>query len=175
MALAKRLDGVSARQFTWSVIALSLFFAVTAFLVYKIFTADVYDSIVYELDVKRTESRSRLIETLSQPTRQLAGMGQEPLIQSALDSKTLSEKRALINQSLQTLAYRNRNYFQVRWVLPSGREVIKIIADTQGVHEQSAQALQNKSARPYHRAIMGLSAYQNYVSQPDLNVENGRL
>jgi signal transduction histidine kinase len=153
----------------------SLFFAVTASLVYKILTTDVYDSIAYELDVKRTESRSRLVETLSQPVRHLTGMGQEPLIQAAFNRTTLNEKRALINQSLQTLAYRNRNYFQVRWVLPSGREVIKIITDTQGVHELGAQALQNKSERPYHRAIMALSAYQNYVSQPDLNIENGRL
>jgi signal transduction histidine kinase/DNA-binding response OmpR family regulator len=175
MVLKSSLDRLSLRQFLWVIATVLLFFAAISFLVYKILANDARDSLVREIEIQQAESRSQLTEVLSLPARHLAGMAQEPLIQSALQKPDLKSKHDLIIQSLYSLAYRNRAYFQVRWVLEDGREMAKILVDSHGVREVAGEALQNKSQRPYHQQIVSLRDYETFVSQPDLNVENGRL
>ena len=175
MALKSSLDRLSYKHFLWVVTTALLLFAAISILVCKILATDARDSLAREIEIQQAESRSQLIELLSLPARHLAGMAQEPLIQSALQAPDLASKHDLVVQSLYSLAYRNRAYFQVRWVLADGREMAKILVDARGVREVDPAALQNKSQRPYHQKIIALDDYQTFVSQPDLNVENGRL
>ncbi|WP_049721214.1 response regulator [Gilvimarinus polysaccharolyticus] len=175
MTFKSSLDRLSYKQFLWVIATGLLFFAAISFLVYKILANDARDSLVREVEIQQAESRSQLTEVLSLPARHLAGMVQEPLIQSALQQPDLAGKHDLVIQSLYSLAYRNRAYFQVRWVLADGREMAKILVDNQTVRKVDEQDLQNKSERPYHKKIMNLYDYETFVSQPDLNVENGRL
>ncbi|WP_041523855.1 response regulator [Gilvimarinus agarilyticus] len=175
MAFSSSLDRLSYRQFAWVIATVVVFFAAISLLVYKILVTDARHSLEREIEIQQAESRSQLTELLSLPARHLAGMAHEPLIQSALEELSLDAKHDLIVQSLYSLAYRNRTYFQVRWVLSDGQEMAKILSDSHGVREVESSALQDKSQRPYHQKIIDLQPYETFVSQPDLNVENGRL
>jgi len=147
MAFQDSLDRLSLRQFLWVIATVLLFFAAISFLVYKILTNDARDSLAREIEIQQAESRSQLTEVLSLPARHLVGMAQEPLIQSALQQPDLQSKHDLVVQSLYSLAYRNRAYFQVRWVLADGREMAKILVDNRGVREVAGSALPCKINR----------------------------
>ncbi|UTF59916.1 response regulator [Gilvimarinus sp. DA14] len=175
MAERKGLDRVSTRQLWWALSLASVFFCAITVLTYQLGARDIRNALQREMDIYQAESRSQLIELLSLPAQHLTGMAREPMVQTALEARDESIKRHNFSLAMYSLVYRNPRYFQVRWILPDGREQIKIIADTLGIRELSPDVLQNKSTRPYHQKVLELNPYETYVSQPDLNVENGLL
>ncbi|MDV2079702.1 response regulator [Marinobacter xestospongiae] len=124
-----------------------------------------------------TELRTQLKDALAIPIRDLSGIAQTPLARSALEAPTLAEQKTLFAQALYPLIYQNPNYFQVRWVQDSGREGVRIDIGQgeETVLRTPEDQLQDKSQRDYHRAAMTLSPFQLYVSELDLNREQGRL
>ncbi|MDC0660934.1 hybrid sensor histidine kinase/response regulator [Marinobacter sp. SS21] len=123
------------------------------------------------------ELRSLLTDALSVPARDLAGLAQAPLTQSAIASEAPAQKAAHFTQALYPLIYQNPDYFQVRWVQSSGREGVRIDID-QGsgeINEVPSEALQDKGHRLYHRRVMAMQPYQVYVSAPGLNQERGQI
>lgn len=123
------------------------------------------------------ELRSLLRDALSIPARDLAGIAQAPLTQSAIATESPEQKAKLFTQALYPLIYQNPDYFQVRWIQSTGMEGVRIEIDPLSgeIREVAARNLQDKSQRAYHQAAMALSPYQLYLSSPNLNREFGQI
>ncbi|NIY74737.1 HAMP domain-containing histidine kinase [Thalassospira sp. HF15] len=73
------------------------------------------------------------------------------------------------------LAMEVQRFSQLRVLLPSGMEAVRVDARGQDVLVMSQEELQDKSDRYYFEAAETLRPGQVYVSKLDLNVENGEI
>ncbi|WP_286830210.1 MULTISPECIES: hybrid sensor histidine kinase/response regulator [Kordiimonas] len=114
-------------------------------------------------------------EALRLPASQLYSVvNLEPRMLQALNSRdgNLSE----IENAFITLLLRNPNYAQVRWISEDGMEIVRVDQKRPGVvRAKEADALQDKSRRPYVQQGLQLQKDQLYVSPLDLNMENGEI
>ena len=110
-------------------------------------------------------------EELGRPLSHLRGLTREPAIQRAFKAPP-AEARALMDEHLQTLMFRNAPYDQARWLGADGMELARVnrIGDEPVVVPQSD--LQDKSKRPYYQEAIRLPPGQVFVSALDLNVEH---
>ncbi len=123
-----------------------------------------------------TQLQTYLANVLSKPYSHLDSMARREL---AL-SRSFGDRdvRALdgVAEAFATLLMRNREYFQVRWIDPAGREVVRLDQSRDGtIRRVPAAALQDKGARPYVTEGLRLAPGEVYVSPLDLNVENDRV
>jgi PAS domain S-box-containing protein len=92
----------------------------------------------------------------------------------ALDSPSPGNLRSL-ESSFLTLARRNPQYQQVRWIDESGLEKVRITRDQKAPFVVSPQDLQDKSTRYYFEEADALLPGELYISRIDLNEEHGQV
>jgi PAS domain S-box-containing protein len=92
----------------------------------------------------------------------------------ALDSGAPGDLRSL-ESSFLTLARRNPQYQQVRWIDESGIERVRISRDQGAPYTVAPQELQDKSGRYYFEAANALLPGELYISRIDLNKEHGQI
>lgn len=83
-----------------------------------------------------------------------------------------SEKEHIEDLLLQFLLYKPY-YTQVRFINTEGMEVIRVNHDADGIYLVEESKLQNKKDRYYFSDIMALELDGIYISELDLNIENG--
>lgn len=92
----------------------------------------------------------------------------------ALDSRNPRRLRAL-QASFLTLARRNPQYQQIRWIDKSGMEKVRVMRDQGKPFVVASRELQDKSQRYYFIDANALLPGELYISHVDLNVENGEV
>lgn len=73
------------------------------------------------------------------------------------------------------LITQKRNYDQIRFIDPDGRERVRVNHASGGARITPADQLQAKGSRYYFEALTWLNADDIYVSPMDLNVERGQI
>jgi PAS domain S-box-containing protein len=92
----------------------------------------------------------------------------------ALDSPSPANLSSL-ESSFLTLARRNPQYQQIRWIDKSGMERVRITRDRGGPYVVPSQDLQDKSKRYYFEAANTLLPGELYISRVDLNEDHGKI
>ncbi|MFG1497833.1 response regulator [Saccharospirillum sp. HFRX-1] len=123
------------------------------------------------------EAQALLKTALNQSIQHLTGTVANPFVLQAMSSGNPTERSRALAASLSGVALRNRDYMQLRWILPSGQEALRIDVDHEngGIYNRPQEELQNKANRPYHGIIMQLQALEVGITDADLNVEDGRI
>ncbi|UCC56841.1 MAG: cache domain-containing protein, partial [Gammaproteobacteria bacterium] len=80
-----------------------------------------------------------------------------------------------LGSSFLTLAQRNPQYQQIRWIDESGMEKARIMRDQGKPFVVAPQDLQDKSDRYYFETANALLLGELYISRIDLNVEHGEI
>lgn len=106
--------------------------------------------------------------------KHLRSLSTETITRQALDSQVPKNLRSL-ESSFLTLARRNPQYQQVRWIDESGIEISRVMRDQGEPYAAAPQNLQNKSDRYYFEAANALLPGELYISRLDLNVEHGEI
>ncbi|MDH3527510.1 MAG: PAS domain S-box protein [Gammaproteobacteria bacterium] len=106
--------------------------------------------------------------------KHLRSLSAETVTKQALDSPDPEHLR-LLESSFLTLARRNPQYQQVRWIDESGIEKARVMRDQGEPYAAARQDLQDKSTRYYFEAANALLPGELYISRVDLNVEHGQI
>jgi PAS domain S-box-containing protein len=106
--------------------------------------------------------------------KHLHSLATETTTTSALDTRYLGDLQAL-ESSFLTLAKRNPQYQQIRWIDESGMEKIRITRDKEEPVVVIPQELQDKSSRYYFQEANALLLGELYISRLDLNKEHGQI
>jgi PAS domain S-box-containing protein len=106
--------------------------------------------------------------------KHLRSLASEPLTRKALDTKDPGSLRAM-ESSFLTLAQRNPQYQQIRWIAETGMEKARIMRDGGEPFVVAPQDLQDKSGRYYFEAANALLPGELYISRLDLNMEHGQI
>lgn len=104
----------------------------------------------------------------------LRSLSVEATTLQALDSPSPGNLRSL-ESSFLTLARRNPQYQQVRWIDESGLEKARITRDLGAPFVVAPQDLQDKSSRYYFEAADALLPGELFISRIDLNEEHGQV
>ena len=115
-----------------------------------------------------------LVAEVLNSLKHLRSLSTETVTRQALDSRVPGRRQSL-ESSLLTLARRNPQYQQVRWIDESGLEVARVMRDKGEPYAVAPQDLQNKSDRYYFKAANALLPGELYISRVDLNVEHGQI
>lgn len=106
--------------------------------------------------------------------KHLRSLSTEAVTRQALDSRDPGRLQPL-ESSFLTLARRNPQYQQIRWIAESGNERSRVMRDQGEPYAVAPQDLQNKSDRYYFEAANELLPGELYISRVDLNEERGRI
>jgi len=104
----------------------------------------------------------------------LLALAQEPALQQAMDSPSSIALQTLQTQFM-TMATRNPDYQQIRWIDEAGVERVRIMRDQDHLFVVDNPQLQDKSSRYYFKSANALLVGEVYISRLDLNMENGRI
>ena len=78
-------------------------------------------------------------------------------------------------EALRSAIFANRAAFQARWLSLDGQELVRFDRNGDEIAEVSRQKLQDKSDRDYFRSMRDLEVGQIYISEFNLNVEQGTI
>jgi PAS domain S-box-containing protein len=117
-----------------------------------------------------------IVRALKKAPAHLKSLQTETAIRRAIDSATTVNLDAMA-ESFATLLERNSEYDQARWIDETGMERSRVNRgdDQAGIRVASAADFQDKSDRLYFRESKDLPLDRIYVSQLDLNVDNGEV
>ena len=113
---------------------------------------------------------ARVLDSL----QHLRSLSVETTTLQALDSPSPGNLRSL-ESSFLTLARRNPQYQQVRWIDESGLEKVRITRDQGVTYVVAPQDLQDKSSHHYFEDADVLLPGELYISRIDLNEEHGQV
>ena len=112
-----------------------------------------------------------LLSSLELSLHHLKGLAREPEINRAFHAP-VNKARALMEEQLRTLMYRNPSYDHVRWLNVSGMEIARINRRGNEPMVVPQRELQDKSGRLNYMEAIRLQPGQIYISPLDLNVEH---
>ena len=131
-------------------------------------------SAIIESDSTRLHHISELIGAhMSAAFTHLQSIYNETVTKNAINSNN-PEDFGLLENSFLSLAQRNPEYDQVRWIDESGHEKIRISRGKGGPYIEPSRNLQDKSQRYYFKAASLLQPGDLYASKIDLNIEHGK-
>ena len=168
----------------------SLRFPVRQFLTLSIPVAVVIIAIAFVFADMRTHSQlDQIIATERTNLRQISGymaaetsssldhllaLVHEPALEQAME---LPSPRTLqtLQSVLMTMASRNPDYQQIRWIDEEGTERVRITRDQGRLFVVDERNLQDKSNRYYFKSAKSLLVGEVYLSRLDMNMENGEI
>jgi PAS domain S-box-containing protein len=106
--------------------------------------------------------------------KHLHSLSTETITRQALDTQYLGDLQAL-ESSFLTLAQRNPQYQQIRWIDASGIEKARIMRDRGKPFVVPPEELRDKSSRYYFEEANTLLPGELYISRLDLNEEQGQI
>jgi len=106
--------------------------------------------------------------------KHLRSLSTETITIKALDSGYLGPLQAL-DSSFLTLAKRNPQYQQIRWIDETGMEKARVMREDGEPFVVDPKDLQDKSSRYYFEEANALLPGELYISRIDLNVERGQI
>ncbi|MBC7698971.1 response regulator [Aquabacterium sp.] len=112
--------------------------------------------------------------SLAPVMRHLRSLAHEAPICAAIDAPTATKLNGMAN-AFVLLLQRNPSYAQVRWIDDHGLERVRIYAAPDGPRRSPDNQLQNKGDRYFVRDALVLPPDSIYVSELDLNVEQGQI
>lgn len=101
-----------------------------------------------------------------------------PQLRYLLEAKNAATREAAlrdVERAFLSLADHHRIFHQVRFLDEAGHEVVRINLAHGRAQVVSAEELQDKSDRYYFQDVIDLEPDQVYVSQLDLNIEQGEI
>jgi len=101
----------------------------------------------------------------------LLALAQEAELMRAMDSPS----SGVMQSVFMTIARRNPNYQQIRWIDEAGAERVRVMRDQNRLFAVDDQHLQDKSSKYYFNAAQSLLMGEVYISRLDLNMENGQI
>lgn len=99
----------------------------------------------------------------------------EILLSAAADDGADPVGLARLTDLFHAFSAASRDYDQIRWLDASGRERVRVDLRNDEPVNVPAEALQDKSDRPYFRETMMRRSGELYLSPLDLNVEQGAI
>ena len=139
------------------------------------------ERIAGEMDIIRTKEIGnvimgvrRLDDELSVPLHQLRTLTNTSAVRQAIDSGGPEALRGLESAFMNLVAYSGM-YDKVRWIGANGRERVRVNNAGGQPEPVPAERLQDISDSYYFKGAMGLLPGQFFISQLDLNVENGQV
>jgi len=171
------LDGDSKRLMLLVLLPVTLLFIILGYMIQQQRQAQQLENFDQDQIRALAEGQTLLKTVLNQPIQHLTGTVANPFVLQAMSSNNPTDRSRALAASLNGVALRNRDYMQLRWILPSGQEALRIDVDpeTGGIYSRPQDELRNKSERPYHDMIMQLQAFEVGITEADLNVEDGRI
>jgi PAS domain S-box-containing protein len=112
-----------------------------------------------------------LAAEVSTSLNHLLALAQETALIHAIDSPS----PGVMQSVFMTMAKRNPNYQQIRWIDEAGAERVRVMRDQDRLFAVDDQHLQDKSSRYYFKSARSLLVGEVYISRLDLNMENGRI
>ena len=115
-----------------------------------------------------------MLGELAPPLRHIRSLPSEAEISTGINDPS-PENFARMAASLTTLLQRNAAYDQARWIDENGKERVRVDRAKDGGKPIVAppHALQDKADRDYFRETSALPVGELYVSELNLNIENG--
>ncbi|MGB5261572.1 MAG: PAS domain S-box protein [Gammaproteobacteria bacterium] len=159
-------------------LALFLPAAVLVFVLGSYFSSQRVDTRIDEI-LDYDSTRLNLISgflgaELSGSLKHLRSLATEAITTLALDSRSPENLQSL-QYSFLTLARRNPQYQQIRWIDESGVEMSRVTRKEAELYVVAPQDLQDKSDRYYFKAANALLRGELYISRVDLNIERGQI
>ena len=105
--------------------------------------------------------------------KHLRSLSTETITLQALESESQATLQSLESEFL-TLAQRNPQYQQIRWIDKSGNERSRVVREQGEPYATATQDLQNMSGRYYFLAANALLPGELYISRVDLNLLRGQ-
>ncbi len=105
--------------------------------------------------------------------KHLRSLSTETITRQAVESREPGNLRSL-ESSFLTLARRNPQYQQIRWIDESGKELARVNRDRGKPYAVAPQDLQDKRDRYYFKAANALLPGELYISRVDMNEERGQ-
>jgi PAS domain S-box-containing protein len=101
----------------------------------------------------------------------LLALSQEAALIRTMDSPFPGAMQSIF----MTMAKRNPNYQQIRWIDETGNERARITRNQDRLFAVDNTNLQDKSSKYYFNAARSLLMGEVYISRLDLNMENGQI
>lgn len=165
-----------AKKFTpWFLLVLVII-SVTGFLVARLAVESVEAELKANQQLSVKLASQSIEDDLLQPSVHIRSLS---LFERGFRSAINAGENASVSdveQDFQTLLHRNPTYAQIRWLDEKGVEKVRverIFADR--LRTTPASELQDKSDRPYTQLGLKLRQDELYISDLDLNIENGQI
>ncbi len=143
----------------------------------------LFFSILYRNDALAIEQQhfktkqEKLLAIKTQMEASLRSLFSDVLFLSQLDNSerffSTEKGRQELKRDFTALMHANKFYYQIRFIDKDGDEKVRVNNNDGNIFITPDSALQNKSNRPYFKESINLTERQIYVSEMELNVENG--
>ena len=159
------------RQFLYMCLPVAVVIFVIAFAFANMRTNAQLEQIVATERTNLYQLSGYMAAEASTSLNHLLALAQEDTLIDAMDAPAPAAMQA----AFMTLANRNPNYQQIRWIDKTGTERVRIMRDEDRLFVVDDQDLQDKSSRYYFSAARSQLMGEVYISRLDLNMEDGRI
>jgi PAS domain S-box-containing protein len=164
-------SGFPFRQFLAMCLPVAVVILAIAFAFANMRTSAQLDQIITTERTNLYQLNGYMASEVSASLNHLLALAQEQALVDAMDSPS----PGVMQSVFMTLAKRNPNYQQIRWIDEAGAERVRVTRDQDRLIAVDEQDLQDKSSRYYFNAARSLLMGEVYISRLDLNMENGRI
>jgi len=159
------------RQFVSTFIPVAVVIIAIAFALANMRTTTQLDQITATERTNLNQLSGYMAAEASTTLNHLLALAQEAVLINAMGSSS----PGVIQSVFMTLAKRNPNYQQIRWIDEAGTERVRVMRDQGRLFAVEDQHLQDKSNKYYFKAAQSLLIGEVYISRLDLNMEKGRI
>jgi PAS domain S-box-containing protein len=159
------------RQFLSMFIPVLVVILATAFALANMSTNTQLDQITATERTNLNQLSGYMAAEASTALNHLLALAQEEALIHAMDSTSPGVMRS----AFMTMAKRNPNYQQIRWIDEAGTERVRVMRNQDRLFAVDDQHLQDKSSKYYFNAARSLLMGEVYISRLDLNMENGQI
>jgi PAS domain S-box-containing protein len=162
------------RQFLTLYLPVAVVILAVAFAFADMRTSAQLDQIIATERANLQQLSGYLAAEASSSLNHLRDLAREAALAHAIDSPSPGNRQAL-QSVFMTMARRNPDYQQIRWIDEAGTERVRVMRDQGRLFAVDDQHLQDKSNRYYFKAANALLVGELYISRLDLNMENGQI
>ena len=159
------------RQFLYMCMPVAIVILAIAFTLAHMRTNSQLDQITATERTNLYQLSGYMAAEASTSLNHLLALAQEAAITQAMNAPSPSVMQSVF----MTMAKRNPNYQQIRWIDEAGTERVRVMRDQDRLLIVDDQHLQDKSNRYYFNAAKPLLMGEVYISRLDLNMEDGQI
>jgi len=159
------------RQFLYMCIPVAVVIFAIAFVFANMRTSEQLGQIIAAERTNLYQLSGYMAAEASTSLNHLLALAEEAALVQAMDSPS----PGVMQSVFMTMAKRNPNYQQIRWIDEAGAERVRVMRDQGRLFAVDDQHLQDKSNRYYFNDTKSLLVGEVYISRLDLNMEKGRI